>query len=224
MERRSQTYIVNFSRHGCNPSLPNQILISDPINWLKRKDTMTTQNVTIPALFGGSFSAYLAAPSSQPRAGIVLIQEVLGVNKNMRQTADDYAKAGYLVLVPDLYWRLEPDVQLDPEDEKQWAKAFELLGAFDVDSGVEDLKATCLFCGSIPAAQARSAVWAFVWAANWHISWQPVAMPMPMSVTTVLTLIRIWQRRQRFRNRCYCISVEMTNTCHLVLNQLFNKD
>jgi carboxymethylenebutenolidase len=57
---------------------------------------MTTQNVTIPALLGGSFSAYLAAPSSQPRAGIVLIQEVLGVNKNMRQTADDFAKAGYL--------------------------------------------------------------------------------------------------------------------------------
>ncbi len=49
---------------------------------------MTTQNVTIPALSGGSFSAYLAAPSSQPRAGIVLIQEVLGVNNNMRQTAD----------------------------------------------------------------------------------------------------------------------------------------
>ncbi len=84
---------------------------------------MTTQNVSIPALFGGSFSAYLAVPSTQPRAGIVLIQEVLGVNPNMRQTADDYAKEGYLVLVPDLYWRLEPNVQLDPEDKDDWAKA-----------------------------------------------------------------------------------------------------
>jgi hypothetical protein len=54
----------------------------------KNEGIMTTQNVTIPALSGGSFSAYLAAPSSQPRAGIVLIQEVLGVNNNMRQTAD----------------------------------------------------------------------------------------------------------------------------------------
>ena len=116
---------------------------------------MTTQNVTIPALLGGSFSAYLAAPNSQPRAGIVLIQEVLGVNKNMRQTADDYAKAGYLVLVPDLYWRLEPDVQLDPEDEKQWAKAFELLGAFDVDSGVEDLKATLSFLRQYPSRTGK---------------------------------------------------------------------
>jgi carboxymethylenebutenolidase len=116
---------------------------------------MTTQNVTIPALLGGSFSAYLAAPSTQPRAGIVLIQEVLGVNKNMRQTADDYAKAGYSVLVPDLYWRLEPDVQLDPEDEKQWAKAFELIGAFDVDSGVEDLKATLSFLWQYPSSTGK---------------------------------------------------------------------
>jgi carboxymethylenebutenolidase len=116
---------------------------------------MTTQTITIPALSGDSFSAYLAAPSSQPRAGIVLIQEVLGVNKNMRQTADDYAKAGYLVFVPDLYWRLEPDVQLDPEDEKQWAKAFELLGAFDVDSGVEDLKATLSFLRQYPSSTGK---------------------------------------------------------------------
>jgi carboxymethylenebutenolidase len=106
---------------------------------------MTTQNVTIPALAGGSFSAYLAAPSTQPRAGIVLIQEVLGVNAIMRQTADDYAKEGYSVIVPDLYWRLEPGVQLDPEDKDQFAKAFELDRAFDVDSGIEDLKATLLF-------------------------------------------------------------------------------
>jgi carboxymethylenebutenolidase len=115
---------------------------------------MTTQNVTIPALLGGSFSAYLAAPNSQPRAGIVLIQEVLGVNKNMRQTADDFAKAGYLVLVPDLYWRLEPNVQLDPEDKDDWAKAFELLKAFDVDS-VEDLKASLSFLRQYPSSTGK---------------------------------------------------------------------
>ena len=116
---------------------------------------MATQNVTIPALSGDSFSAYLAAPSTQPRAGIVLIQEILGVDNNMRQTADDYAKAGYLVLVPDLYWRLEPGVQLDSDDEKQWAKAFELLGAFDVDSGVEDLKATLSFLRQYPSSTGK---------------------------------------------------------------------
>ncbi|MBW4429075.1 MAG: dienelactone hydrolase family protein [Nostoc desertorum CM1-VF14] len=116
---------------------------------------MTTQNVTIPALSGGSFSAYLAAPSTQPRAGIVLIQEILGVNNTMRQIADDYAKVGYLVIVPDLYWRLEPNVQLDADDKDQWAKAVELLQAFDVDSGVEDLKATLSFLRQYPSSTGK---------------------------------------------------------------------
>ncbi|OYQ62060.1 carboxymethylenebutenolidase [Pseudanabaena sp. SR411] len=116
---------------------------------------MTSQTVTIPALSKGSFSAYLAAPSTQPRAGIVLIQEVLGVNKNMRQTADDFAKAGYLAIVPDLYWRLEPNVQLDPEEEDQWARAFKLLQAFDLDSGVEDLKATLSFLRQYPSSTGK---------------------------------------------------------------------
>jgi carboxymethylenebutenolidase len=54
-----------------------------------------------------------------------------------------------------LYWRLEPDVQLDPEDEKQWAKAFELLGAFDVDSGIEDLKASLSFLRRYPSSTGK---------------------------------------------------------------------
>ncbi|MEH1919632.1 dienelactone hydrolase family protein [Nostoc sp.] len=116
---------------------------------------MTTQNVTIPALSGGSFSAYLATPSTQPDAGIVLIQEILGVNTNMRQIADDYAKSGYLVLVPDLYWRLEPGVQLDADDKDQWTKGFELLQAFDVNSGVEDLKASLSFLRQYPSSTGK---------------------------------------------------------------------
>ncbi|MBD3886518.1 dienelactone hydrolase family protein [Phormidium tenue FACHB-886] len=116
---------------------------------------MTTQNVTIQAFSGGSFNAYLAAPSTQPRAGLVLIQEILGVNNNMRQTADEYAKEGYLVLVPDLYWRLEPNIQLDPEDKNQWTQAFELLKAFDLDSGIEDLKASLSFLRQYPSSTGK---------------------------------------------------------------------
>lgn len=114
-----------------------------------------TQTVTIPAVSEGSFSAYLAAPSTQPLAGIVLIQEVLGINDNMRRTADDYTKEGYLVLVPDLYWRLEPGVELDPESKEDWAKAFKLLAAFDIDSGVEDLKASLAFLRRYPSSTGK---------------------------------------------------------------------
>ena len=127
---------------------------------LVQEETMTTQmtaqNVTIPALSGGNFSAYLAVPSTQTYAGIVLIQEILGVNQNMRQTADDYAKEGYLVLVPDLYWRLEPGVQLDSEIKEQWTKGFKLLEAFDVDSGIEDLKASLSFLRRYPGSTGKA--------------------------------------------------------------------
>ncbi|MBD1868027.1 dienelactone hydrolase family protein [Cyanobacteria bacterium FACHB-471] len=116
---------------------------------------MTTQNVTISAFSGGSFSAYLAIPDTQPCAGIVLIQEILGVNDNMRQTADAYAREGYLVLVPDLYWRLNPGIQLDPEKQDHWAQAFELLKAFDIDSGVEDLKASLSFLRQYPSSTGK---------------------------------------------------------------------
>ncbi|MBW4421145.1 MAG: dienelactone hydrolase family protein [Myxacorys californica WJT36-NPBG1] len=116
---------------------------------------MTTQTVTISALLGGSFNAYLATPNTQPRAGIVLIQEIVGVNQNMRQIADDFAKIGYQVLVPDLYWRLEPNVQLDFDDEKQRAKGFELLGAFDIDSGIEDLKTALSFLRQYPSSTSK---------------------------------------------------------------------
>ncbi|MBD2157285.1 dienelactone hydrolase family protein [Leptolyngbya sp. FACHB-16] len=112
---------------------------------------LVVQNVTIPALSGESFSAYLAAPSTQPRAGIVLIQEIVGVNQNMREIANDFAKVGYRVLVPDLYWRLEPGIELDFDDEKQRTKAFELLGVFDWDSGIEDLKASLSFLRQHPS-------------------------------------------------------------------------
>lgn len=116
---------------------------------------MTTRTVTIPALLGGSFNAYLATPSTQPHAGIVLIQEIVGVNQNMRQIANDFAKVGYQVLVPDLYWRLESGVQLDFDDDKQRAKAFDLLGKFNWDSGVEDLKASLSFLRQSPSSTGK---------------------------------------------------------------------
>jgi hypothetical protein len=63
---------------------------------------------------------------SQPFAGLVIAQEIFGVNANLRQIADHYAEAGYLVLVPDLFWRQQPGVQLGytPED---WQRAFQFF-------------------------------------------------------------------------------------------------
>ncbi len=90
----------------------------------------------------GSFMGYLATPEGSSGPGIVCIQEIFGVNAWMRNIADDLAKAGYVALVPDLFWRIEPGVQINGEGEQDFAKAFELYGKFDVDNGVADIQAT----------------------------------------------------------------------------------
>lgn len=115
---------------------------------------MTAQNVTISAI-ASSFSAYLAIPDSPTGAGIVIIQEIFGVNSTMRQIADAYAEAGYFALVPDLFWRMEPNVDLNPQYEDQLAQAFDFYARFDVDKGMEDLQATLTFLRKYPGCNGK---------------------------------------------------------------------
>lgn len=101
----------------------------------------TSTEITIAATDGsGSFSAYLALPAKRSGPGLVLAQEIFGVNATMRELADAYAEEGYVVLVPDLFWRQAPGVQLgySPDD---WQRAFGLYQGFDVARGVDDLQA-----------------------------------------------------------------------------------
>lgn len=90
---------------------------------------------------GDEFRGYLALPASGSGPGLVLGQEIFGVNANMRETADMYAEEGYVVLVPDLFWRLQPDVQLGyaPAD---FDKALGLFSSLDLDKAVDDIAAS----------------------------------------------------------------------------------
>jgi carboxymethylenebutenolidase len=100
------------------------------------------QPIQIKASDGsGSFNAYLALPKSGSGPGLVLAQEIFGVNQTMREVADYYAEEGYVVLVPDLFWRQVPGIELGytPED---WQRAFGLYQGFDEAKGVEDIQAS----------------------------------------------------------------------------------
>ncbi len=90
----------------------------------------------------GAFEAYVARPAQSPAPAIVVIQEIFGVNAVMRQIADDLAAAGYLAICPDLFWRIEPGIDITDQSEAEWKRAFELFNAFDVDVGVRDIAAT----------------------------------------------------------------------------------
>ena len=97
----------------------------------------------------GSFGAYLAEPAGAPRGAIVVIQEIFGVNEGIRRKCDRWAEAGYLAVAPDLFWRLRPGVELDPDVEPEFRQALELMGRFDQNQGIADIEAT------IRAARAR---------------------------------------------------------------------
>ena len=101
-----------------------------------------TESLTI-ATPDGSFVAYVARPSTQgPHPAIVVVQEIFGVNAVMRGIADALAGQGFLAVAPDLFWRIEPGIDITDQSEAEWKRAFELFQAFDVEKGVEDIRAT----------------------------------------------------------------------------------
>ncbi len=115
-------------------------------------------NITIQATDGsGSFAAYLLEPASKPAGTVVLIQEVFGVNQAMRDIAAWVADLGFLVICPDLFWRIEPGVDITDKSEAEWKKAFELFGKFDQQKGIEDLKATLAIARKLPGANGKAA-------------------------------------------------------------------
>lgn len=101
------------------------------------------REITITASDGsGTFTAYLAEPASDSGPGVVVIQEIFGVNADVRAKCDAWAEKGYFALAPDLFWRQEPGIQITDQTDEEWAKAFQLYKGFDVDKGIEDLKVT----------------------------------------------------------------------------------
>lgn len=89
-----------------------------------------------------TFNAYVAEPQGSPRGAIVVIQEIFGINEGIRRKCDRWAQKGYLALAPDLFWRLEPGIELDPDVPEEFDRALELMGQFDQDQGVVDIEAT----------------------------------------------------------------------------------
>ena len=98
---------------------------------------MAGQWIDIAAKDGGTFKGYLAIPASGSGPGILLLQEIFGVNTSMREVADHYAEEGYVVLAPDLFWRMEPGVELG-YTEADFGKAMGYYQRFDANQSIKD--------------------------------------------------------------------------------------
>ncbi len=111
--------------------------------------------ITINSLDGGQFDAYLALPPGNFGPGIVLLQEIFGVNQEMRRIADWYAERGFVVLCPDLFWRQQPGIQLTDQTDAEWQRAFELYKGLDEAKAVDDAGAALEVLRNHPACSGK---------------------------------------------------------------------
>jgi carboxymethylenebutenolidase len=102
---------------------------------------MAADNITI-SIKDGDFKAYVARPVARKAPAVIVIQEIFGVNEVVRLAADRLAVEGYLAIAPDLFWRLEPGVDITDRTPAEWDRAFAFMNAFDTDMGVADIQAT----------------------------------------------------------------------------------
>ena len=115
---------------------------------------MRTQNVRVK-LKDGLMGAHIAYPAKIPAPVIIAIMEIWGVNDTMRRHAQEFAEAGFVCLVPDLFWRQEPGVELSDKNPEDVRKAFDLYYEFDYDLGVRDMEDTVAFLKTMPECSGK---------------------------------------------------------------------
>src|ERR1700694_4784267 len=106
----------------------------------------------------GTFNAYIARPKIMPAATVVVLQELFGVNADIRKTCDELAEQGFVAAAPDLFWRQEPGVDLSVTSEADWQHGLRLYQAYDRDAGVRDVNDTLDTVAKLPECTGKIAV------------------------------------------------------------------
>ena len=162
----------------------------------------------------GSFDAYVARPAGDAPAGVVVvIQEIFGVNAAMREACDWVADMGFIAVCPDLFWRIEPGVDITDKSEAEWQKAFALMNAFDQAKGIEDLKATLAVARALPGANGHAGTMGFCLGGRLAFMMATSSgRRMWTSPITASGSTGWWATRARSASRCCCTSPRATSS------------
>jgi carboxymethylenebutenolidase len=125
----------------------------------------------------GTFRAYISRPAELPAPAVVVLQELFGVNADIRATCGELAAQGYIAIAPDLFWRQEPGVDLNVTSEDDWQHGLRLYAAYDRDAGVKDIMETVRSAGELPESTGKvalqgyclGALMAFITAARYEV-------------------------------------------------------
>ena len=114
---------------------------------------MFASTVTLRTDAGASFGAYLAGSNRPNGASVVVLQEIFGVNANMRSVAEGLATAGFTAIVPDLFWRQQPGVELNPATDRE--RATELMKGLDLGLAVQDALGAANYVRTLDGANGK---------------------------------------------------------------------
>jgi carboxymethylenebutenolidase len=109
----------------------------------------------------GSFKAYLVLPKVTPAPAVVVLQEIFGINADLKETCEWLAREGFIAVCPDLFWRSEPGLSLSSFSEAEWKKGLALYQAYDRDLGVGDVAETIDVVRQLPECSGKVAVMGF---------------------------------------------------------------
>ena len=124
---------------------------------MSEQSTRLKDQITIKGR-DGMFGAYVARPKASPAPAVVVLQELFGVNADIRKTCDELAEQGYLAVAPDLFWRQEPGVDLTVTSEADWQHGLRLYQAYDRDTGARDVKETINAVAKLPECTGKVAI------------------------------------------------------------------
>ncbi len=116
----------------------------------------STEWIELTASDGGRFKAFLALPPARKGPGVLLIQEIFGVNRHIRGVAEQYAQDGFVVLAPDLFWRMEPGLDIGYSGADM-ERGIGLMQSLDFPQAIKDLGAAAGALRSRPECSGRVA-------------------------------------------------------------------
>jgi carboxymethylenebutenolidase len=125
---------------------------------MSEQGTMMKDHMSIKGR-DGAFGAYISRPQTLPAPAVVVLQELFGVNADIRKTCDELAEQGFLAVAPDLFWRQEPGVDLsNVTSDVDWQHGLRLCAGYDRDAGAKDVKETVDAVRRLPECNGKVAV------------------------------------------------------------------
>lgn len=121
---------------------------------------LTHRTDTLVAHDGGELTALVVLPDAGSGPGVLVLHEIMGINDYIETVADRLADLGYVVVVPDLFWRIDPEHPL-PSDEEGLAEALSRVGELDFEEAVRDSDAALAHLSNLPEVTGSVAVVGF---------------------------------------------------------------